>query len=87
TTKHVHLGDAHKTKQFWLIWAVLCLNVSAGIGVLGMASPMLQEIFAGSLIGLPDVGFAQLDAWQNRPQMLKSDSKPAKPAAIVAIDA
>ena len=32
TTRHVHLRDAHKTKQFWLIWAVLCLNVSAGIG-------------------------------------------------------
>ncbi len=64
TTRHVHLRDAHKTKQFWLIWAVLCLNVSAGIGVIGMASPMLQEIFAGSLIGLPGVGFADLDAGQ-----------------------
>ena len=50
-------NDAHKTPQFWLIWWVLCLNVSAGIGVIGMASPMLQEIFAGKLIGLPDVGF------------------------------
>ena len=64
TNRHVHLRDAHKTKQFWLIWAVLCLNVSAGIGVLGMASPMLQEIFAGKLIGLPDVSFTQLDATQ-----------------------
>jgi MFS family permease len=64
TTKHVHLRDAHKTKQFWLIWAVLCLNVSAGIGVIGMASPMLQEIFAGSLIGLPNLTFSQLDAGQ-----------------------
>ncbi len=44
----VHFRDAHKTKQFWLIWAVLCLNVSAGIGVIGMASPMLQEIFGAS---------------------------------------
>ena len=43
---------------------MLCLNVSAGIGVIGMASPMLQEIFAGKLIGLPDVGFNQLDATQ-----------------------
>ncbi|MES5100469.1 OFA family MFS transporter [Agrobacterium sp. BA1120] len=60
TTRHVHLNNAHKTKQFWMIWLVLCLNVSAGIGVLGMASPMLQEIFAGSLIGLPDVKFADL---------------------------
>ena len=64
TTRHVHLRDAHKTKQFWLIWAVLCLNVSAGIGVLGMASPMLQEIFAGSLIGQPGIAFADLDAGQ-----------------------
>lgn len=64
THRHVHLRDAHKTKQFWLIWVVLCLNVSAGIGVIGMASPMLQEIFAGSLIGLPGVGFADLDAGQ-----------------------
>ena len=60
----VHLDDAHKTPQFWLIWWVLCLNVSAGIGVIGMASPMLQEIFAGKLIGLPDVGFNALNAAQ-----------------------
>jgi MFS family permease len=62
--KNVHLKDAHKTPQFWLIWWVLCLNVSAGIGVIGMASPMLQEIFAGKLIGLPDVGFNALNATQ-----------------------
>jgi MFS family permease len=61
---NVHLRDAHKTPQFWLIWWVLCLNVSAGIGVIGMASPMLQEIFAGSLIGQPAVKFAQLTAEQ-----------------------
>ena len=60
TTGQVHLKDAHKTPQFWLIWAVLCLNVSAGIGIIGMASPMLQEIFGGSLIGRPGVGFAAL---------------------------
>jgi len=60
TQHHVHLKDAHKTKQFWLIWAVLCLNVSAGIGVIGMASPMLQEIFGGTLIGHPKLGFTQL---------------------------
>jgi len=64
TEHHVHLKDAHKTKQFWLIWTVLCLNVSAGIGVIGMASPMLQEIFAGKLIGLPDLSFNQLSAEQ-----------------------
>jgi MFS family permease len=61
---HVHLDNAHKTPQFWLIWWVLCLNVSAGIGVIGMASPMLQEIFAGNLIGLPGVKFNALIADQ-----------------------
>jgi len=64
SSNNVHLKDAHKTPQFWLIWWVLCLNVSAGIGVIGMASPMLQEIFAGKLIGLPDVGFNALSAEQ-----------------------
>jgi MFS family permease len=62
--KNVHLDNAHKTPQFWLIWWVLCLNVSAGIGVIGMASPMLQEIFAGKLIGFPDVGFNALSVEQ-----------------------
>jgi MFS family permease len=64
SSNNVHLDNAHKTRQFWLIWWVLCLNVSAGIGVIGMASPMLQEIFAGKLIGLPNVGFNALDASQ-----------------------
>ncbi len=64
TQHHVHLDNAHKTPQFWLIWWVLCLNVSAGIGVIGMASPMLQEIFAGSLIGLPDLKFNALSGEQ-----------------------
>ena len=64
TEGNVHLHNAHRTPQFWLIWAVLCLNVSAGIGVLAMASPMLQEIFAGKLIGAPEVIFSALDAKQ-----------------------
>jgi MFS family permease len=52
TTRHVDLATATRTKQFWLIWWVLCLNVTAGIGIIGMASPMLQEVFAGQLIGV-----------------------------------
>jgi hypothetical protein len=54
------------TPQFWLIWVVLFLNVSAGIGVIGMASPMLQEIFGGALIGHPDIGFTELDDSQKK---------------------
>jgi MFS family permease len=61
TSRNVHLKDAHRTPQFWMIWAVLCLNVSAGIGVLGLASPMLQEMFGGSLIGQPGIKLAALD--------------------------
>ncbi|WP_026606142.1 OFA family MFS transporter [Methylocapsa acidiphila] len=64
TSGNVHLDDAHKIFEFWLIWIVLCMNVSAGIGVLAMASPMLQEIFAGALIGAPSVGFSALDLAQ-----------------------
>ena len=52
TTRHVHLSVATRTPQFWLVWWVLCLNVTAGIGIIGMASPMLQEVFAGQLIGV-----------------------------------
>lgn len=55
----VHLKDAHRTPQFWLIWLVLFLNVSASIGIIGMASPMLQEIFGGKLIALPNMAFSE----------------------------
>ncbi|MBY6242373.1 OFA family MFS transporter [Methylosinus sp. Sm6] len=65
TSRHVHLDVAWKTPQFWLLWGVLCLNVSAGIGVLGMASPMLQEVFGGRLIGL-DIGFSDLSIDQKK---------------------
>jgi MFS family permease len=64
STNNVHLEDVHKIPQFWLLWMVLCMNVSAGIGVLAMASPMLQEIFGGALIGRPEIGFSALDASQ-----------------------
>ncbi len=59
---HVHLRNAHRTPQFWLLWIVLCMNVSAGIGIIGAASPMLQETFAGALVGSAEVGFADLKA-------------------------
>ncbi|HXY58899.1 MAG TPA: OFA family MFS transporter [Methylocystis sp.] len=63
THRHVHLHTSWRTPQFWLLWGVLCLNVSAGIGVLSMASPMLQEVFGGRLLG-QDLGFDALDAAQ-----------------------
>ena len=46
TQNHVHLNSAHKTSQFWLLWMILYLNVTAGIGVLSQASPMIQHMFS-----------------------------------------
>ncbi|MGH8031431.1 MAG: OFA family MFS transporter [Luteimonas sp.] len=63
TQRHVHVNRVWGIPQFWLLWGVLCLNVSAGIGVIGMASPMLQEVFGGTLIGV-DGGIAALDTAQ-----------------------
>src|SRR5210317_1548784 len=61
---HVHVSHAHKTYQFWLLWGVLCLNVSAGIGVLAVAKPMFQEIaaqnFSAGEIGAIAGGFVAL---------------------------
>jgi MFS family permease len=62
-TGHVHVKRVWGIPQFWLLWAVLCLNVTAGIGILGMASPLVQEIFAGKLIGI-DVAFNDLNVAQ-----------------------
>ncbi len=63
THRHVHVEQVWSIPQFWLIWMVLCMNVSAGIGVIGMASPMLQEVFGGTLIGI-DTKFVDLDKAQ-----------------------
>jgi len=63
TQRHVHVKKVWGIPQFWLVWIALCMNVSAGIGVIGMASPMLQEVFGGSLIGLA-AKFGELDKAQ-----------------------
>ncbi len=58
TTRHVDIDQALKTPQFYQLWIVLCLNVTAGIGVLGVARTMITEIFGSSLPELVDAGFA-----------------------------
>jgi len=60
TFRHIHVKNVFRIKQFWLVWAVLCMNVSAGIGVIGMSSPMLQEVFGGQLIGVAK-NYGELD--------------------------
>jgi MFS family permease len=63
THRHVHVKRVWTVPQFWLVWLVLFLNVSAGIGILAMASPLLQEVFGGRLIGV-DLAFNDLDTAQ-----------------------
>ncbi|HEU5219492.1 MAG TPA: OFA family MFS transporter [Gemmatimonadales bacterium] len=58
--RDVHPSEAIRTPQFWLLWAILCLNVTAGIGVLGQASPMIQEVFKGRIDAAAAAGFVGL---------------------------
>ncbi|TWP47468.1 OFA family MFS transporter [Lentzea tibetensis] len=43
---NVSASNAIKTPQFWCLWVVLCFNVTAGIGILEKASPMIRDFFA-----------------------------------------
>ncbi len=58
TTHNVDIDEALKTRQFYQLWIVLCMNVSAGIGVLGVASTMMSEIFGTTLPGMVNGAFA-----------------------------
>jgi MFS family permease len=60
TMQNVYVYHALKTPQFWLIWWILCLNVTAGIGVLGQASAMSQEMFRGQVTAVAASGFVGL---------------------------
>ncbi|APA87529.1 OFA family MFS transporter [Paraburkholderia sprentiae WSM5005] len=57
---HVHIDQALKTPQFYLIWLVLFLNVTAGIGILGQASVMIQESFKNTVTPAAAAGFVGL---------------------------
>ena len=58
--RDVTADRAIKTPQFWLLWVMLCVNVTAGIGVLGQASPMIQEMFPGVITATAAAGFVGL---------------------------
>jgi MFS family permease len=60
TTAQVDVDRAMRTPQFYLLWGVLCLNVTAGIGVLSQASPMIQEMFPGRVAAVAAGGFVGL---------------------------
>jgi MFS family permease len=60
TIGNVSVDTAFTTRQFWLLWLVLCMNVTAGIGVLGQASAMIQEMFPGRVTAIAAAGFVGL---------------------------
>jgi len=60
TTENVSVDQAWRTPQFWLLWVVLCFNVTAGIGILEQASPMIQEMFPGKITAAAAGGFVAL---------------------------
>jgi hypothetical protein len=60
TTQDVTPTEALRTRQFWLLWVVLAFNVTAGIGVLGQASAMIQEVFPGRITSSAAAGFVGL---------------------------
>jgi MFS family permease len=60
THQNVTPAEAVRTRQFWLLWIVLCFNVTAGIGVLSQASAMIQEVFRGSITAGAAAGFVGL---------------------------
>ena len=56
TRNHVDIDQTLKTRQFYQLWIVLCFNVTAGIGVLGVAKTMMTEIFGTTLPHIVDGG-------------------------------
>ncbi|WP_039015863.1 L-lactate MFS transporter [Cupriavidus sp. IDO] len=60
THANVHIDQALKTPQFYLLWLILFLNITAGIGVLGQAAVMIQETFKGSITAAAAAGFVGL---------------------------
>ncbi len=60
STHNVAVEQAWKTRQFWLLWIVLCTNVTAGIGILEQAAPMIQDFFKGHIAAAAAAGFVGL---------------------------
>jgi len=58
THNDVDIDEALKTPQFYQLWIVLCFNVTAGIGVIGVAKTMMSEIFGTTLPNIVDGAFA-----------------------------
>jgi hypothetical protein len=60
STHNVAVSQAWRAPQFWLLWVILFTNVTAGIGILEQAAPMIQDLFKGSIGPAAAVGFVGL---------------------------
>src|SRR6201996_7177615 len=60
SSHNVAVTEAWKTPQFWLLWVMLFVNVTAGIGILEQAAPMIQDLFKGTISPVAAVGFVGL---------------------------
>ncbi|MBL3609221.1 OFA family MFS transporter [Rhodovulum sulfidophilum] len=58
TQKNVHIDQALKTPQFWKLWVMLCFNVTAGIGVIGVAKTMMSDIYGTTMPWIVTGAFA-----------------------------
>lgn len=52
TTADVSARNAIRTPQFYCLWVVLCCNVTAGIGILEKAAPMIRDFFSGTPVAV-----------------------------------
>jgi MFS family permease len=60
TARQMDVNTAFRTPQFWMLWVVLCMNVTAGIGIIEQASPMIQDLFKGTIGPVAAGGFVGL---------------------------
>ena len=60
SSHNVAVTEAWKAPQFWLLWIILFTNVTAGIGILEEAAPMIQDFFKGQAGPAAAVGFVGL---------------------------
>ncbi|MBI1416937.1 MAG: MFS transporter [Limimaricola sp.] len=58
TQNNVDINQSLKTPQFWQMWIMLCFNVTAGIGVIGVAKTMMSEIFGTTMPLIVTAAFA-----------------------------
>jgi len=57
SSNHVHIDNAAKTPQFWMLWAAIGCNITAGISVIGCATTMIKDIFGAALPHIADSTF------------------------------